>query len=124
MTVRIDHVALGARDPQAAAGWLAELLGLAPPRPEGADDDMFAVRLGDGACLLFAAADPVPFQHMAFRVDAPSFAAIVERLRGRGLAHGNDPEQPDNGLTSDPLGGAGRVYFASPDGHLFEATTP
>lgn len=122
--LRIDHVALGAREPRAAAEWLAEILGLAAPRTEGADDDMFAVDLGDGASLLFATADPVPFQHMAFRVDAEAFAAIVGRLRARGLAHGNDPERPDNGLIEDPLGGAGRVYFASPDGHLFEATAP
>ena len=37
--------------------------------------------------------------------------------------HPNRPAaHPDNGRTDDPLGGPGRVYFVSPDGHLFEVT--
>jgi len=32
----------------------------------------------------------------------------------------NHPEDPENGQLSDPLGGLGRVYFSTPEGHLFE----
>jgi hypothetical protein len=41
---------------------------------------------------------------------------------GRGLTFGNDPENPRNGSTDDPLGGAVRVYFIDDNGHLFEVT--
>lgn len=47
---------------------------------------------------------------------------MVDRLDARGVAYGNDPAAPDNGLVTDPLGSEGRVYFTSPDGHLFEVT--
>jgi len=47
---------------------------------------------------------------------------VVERLRGLNVPFGNGPEAIDNGLTHDPLGSEGRVYFTSPDGHLFEVT--
>jgi hypothetical protein len=48
--------------------------------------------------------------------------AIVDRLRGRGISFGNDPEESTNGATVDPLGGKGRVYFRSPDDHFLEVT--
>jgi catechol 2,3-dioxygenase-like lactoylglutathione lyase family enzyme len=119
--MRIDHVALPARDPEASAWFLTHILGVAPPRPEGPDGDMFSVPL-DGADVLFVAADAVEAHHMAFNTSEAEFIAVVERLRARGLPFGNDPEQPRNGRVDDPLGGAGRVYFSDPDGHLFEVT--
>lgn len=120
--LRIDHIGIGSRDPQSAAASLATILGAPPPTVDGADDDMFRVDLDDGAFLLFAAADPVHAEHVAFRVPEARFAAVVERLRARGIPFGNDPEAPTNGATSDPLGGGGRVYFATEEGHLFEVT--
>jgi hypothetical protein len=59
---------------------------------------------------------------VAFAVSAAEFTPIVERLRQRGAAFGNDPEDPTNGHTEDVLGSQGRVYFRSPDGHLLEVT--
>jgi catechol 2,3-dioxygenase-like lactoylglutathione lyase family enzyme len=45
----------------------------------------------------------------------------VKRLRAKGVAFGNDPEDSTNGQTTDPHGGGrGRVYFLDPDRHLFE----
>jgi catechol 2,3-dioxygenase-like lactoylglutathione lyase family enzyme len=44
------------------------------------------------------------------------------RLRSLGVPFGNQPEEPHNGRTDDPLGGAGRVYFVDENGHLFEVT--
>jgi catechol 2,3-dioxygenase-like lactoylglutathione lyase family enzyme len=123
MPPTIDHLALPARDPGAAARFLAEVLGLEPPMPDGPDGDMINLRLGPGAPdILFVEAATVAPQHVAFRVDRPELDAAVALLTERGIRFGNDPEHVDNGETSDPLGGAGRVYFVDPDGHLFELT--
>ena len=118
----IDHVAVPSRDPERAAALLARILGDAPVGPEGPDGDMFGVGL-DGCRVLFAAAaGAVAPHHLAFRVAGDAWPGVIEQLGGAGLAYGNDPEHPDNGRTDDPLGSPGRVYFVSPDGHLFEVT--
>jgi len=118
--IEIDHLGITARDARASARALAGILGAGEPVADGADDDMYRVDLDHGASILFSSVETVLAAHVAFRVDASRFAAIVERLRERGVPFGNDPEDPRNGATTDPLGGAGRVYFQSEDGHLFE----
>jgi catechol 2,3-dioxygenase-like lactoylglutathione lyase family enzyme len=118
--ITLDHIAIASRDAAASARFLADILGIAPAKPDGADGDMFNLAIGESTCLLFSTAEAVAAQHMAFRVDEATFAEIVDRLRARGVRFGNDPEDVTNGRTDDPLGGRGRVYFLDPDGHLFE----
>ena len=120
--LRLDHVGLAAHDARTSAQTLATILGAPAPTPDGPDDDMFRIDLDHGAFLLFAAAASVDPVHMAFAVDAARFSEIVTRLGERGIAYGNDPEDPRNGRTDDPLGGHGRVYFVDANGHLFEVT--
>lgn len=119
--VAIDHIGLDARDPRRSAEALAEILGVGAPSPDGADDDMFRVDLA-GSFLLFAFAAEVKPQHIAFRASTSAFADILARLLARNIPYGNDPEQPDNGRSDDPLGGAGRIYWLDQNLHLFEAT--
>jgi catechol 2,3-dioxygenase-like lactoylglutathione lyase family enzyme len=121
MEPTIDHVALPAHNAETAARWLARILGVDRPEPAGPDGDMFDVALG-GCSVLFVESDPVHGHHLAFRVSHADFEAVVDRLRVDGIPFGNDPEEPQNGQTSDPLGGLGRVYFTSIDSHLFEVT--
>jgi catechol 2,3-dioxygenase-like lactoylglutathione lyase family enzyme len=66
----------------------------------------------------------IALDHLALpaRVDEPAFHAVVARLRARGVPFGNDPTDPANARSDDPIGGRGRVYFVDPDGHLFEVT--
>ena len=122
--LRVDHIGIEARDARRAATALAEILAAPAPTPDGADGDMFRVDLEDGSFVLFSAAPrgEVAHAHVAFHVEAARFAEVVARLRGRGAAFGNEPEDSENGRTDDPLGGAGRVYFADEDGHLWEVT--
>jgi catechol 2,3-dioxygenase-like lactoylglutathione lyase family enzyme len=96
MSVVIDHLGLPAANAEAAAQWFADVLFVTEPSVSG--------------------------HHVAFGVSEAEFAAIVDRLRQRGIDFGNDPEEPTNGATADPLGGKGRVYFRSPDDHFLEVT--
>ena len=119
--ITLDHVGVPVRNTAAAASFLAEILGLAPATPEGPEGEMACLAIGESGVLLFCPAESVAGQHIAFRVDPITFAGVVNRLRAKGVAFGNDPEDLTNGQTTDPHGGGqGRVYFLDPDGHLFE----
>jgi catechol 2,3-dioxygenase-like lactoylglutathione lyase family enzyme len=118
--VAIDHIGVLARDVAASGQFVAEILGLPPGARDGPDGEMFRVPIGECGSLLYFPADQVPGQHIAFRVDASDFAGVVDRLRARGVAFGNDPEDQTNMQTSDFLGGHGRVFFLDPSGNLLE----
>jgi catechol 2,3-dioxygenase-like lactoylglutathione lyase family enzyme len=120
MMIALDHVGVPGRDAAASARFLSEILGLSPATPDGPEGEMYCLPIGESGTLLFAPADTVASQHVAFRVDEETFVGVVDRLRARGIVFGNDPEAPTNGQTTDPLGGHGRVYFADPNGHFFE----
>lgn len=120
--LKIDHVGMDARDAAASARALADVLGAGEPAADGADGDMYRIDLEHGAFVLFSPAGDVHPAHVAFRVDAARFAAVVDRLRARRIAFGNRPDDPRNGKTEDELGGGGRVYFVDDNGHLFEVT--
>jgi catechol 2,3-dioxygenase-like lactoylglutathione lyase family enzyme len=117
--IAVDHLAIPARDAAGAARFLGEILGVPPPVVDGPEGDMYCLQVG-AVSLLFSEAATVASQHVAFRVDPATFAAVVERLRARGVKFGNDPADPANGKTADELGGHGRVYFIDGEGHLFE----
>jgi catechol 2,3-dioxygenase-like lactoylglutathione lyase family enzyme len=121
--ITLDHIGISARNAEASARFLSEILGLGPAKPEGPDGDMYCLTIAENVSLLFSTVDATPTQHIAFRVDEMTFAAVVDRLRAKGLSYGNDPEDLANMQTSDPLGGRGRVYFFDPDGHLFEVAS-
>ncbi|HTV20557.1 MAG TPA: VOC family protein [Polyangiaceae bacterium] len=120
--IQIDHIGIPARDARASAQRLAEILGAAAPTTDGADDDMYRVEVGQGAFVLFNPAQQIDLVHVAFRVDEARFEAIVARLRRAGVAFGNEPDDPRNGKTDDPLGGRARIYFSDENRHLFEVT--
>jgi catechol 2,3-dioxygenase-like lactoylglutathione lyase family enzyme len=122
VSVVIDHLGLPATNAEAAAHWFAEILGLRSPVLDGPDGDMYSVALSGEGSVLFVTEPSVPSHHVAFGVGDAEFGAIVDRLRQRGISFGNDPEEPTNGATDDPLGGKGRVYFRSPDDHFLEVT--
>jgi catechol 2,3-dioxygenase-like lactoylglutathione lyase family enzyme len=120
--IQIDHIGVAAHDALASARALAAILGAAEPVVDGPDGDMYRVDLAHGAFLLFNRSRTVSPAHVAFRVEHSRFVEVVTRLRERGWPFGNDPDDPRNGQTDDPLGGAGRVYFVDDNGHLFEVT--
>ena len=123
MSIAIDHVGIPAADPWAAARFLAEILAEGEITPEGPDGEMASLSIGDSSLSYFRLAAHEP-HHIALRVTGPVLAGAAGRLRQRRVPFGNDPGDPANGRTDDPLGGKARIYFHDADGHLFELLVP
>lgn len=121
VSIELDHLIVPARDRRAAAELLARLLGVDGSEP-GAGP-FSPVYVNDGLTLDFDQAEGaiVP-QHFAFRVDDPTFDAIVARLRGAGIACRSTPHGPADGQVNTAHGGR-IVYWSEPDGHVWEALT-
>jgi catechol 2,3-dioxygenase-like lactoylglutathione lyase family enzyme len=108
--IAIDHIAVLARDVAGSARFMAEILGVPPGAPDGPDGEMFRLLISESGSLLYFPADDIPGQHIAFRVDAPTFDAVVGRLRAKGLIFGKKPR-------SGPGRGLGRRYLAGRSSH-------
>lgn len=122
MTVQLNHTIAHAHDPEAAATWLAEVLGLGPPTKYPPFD---VVTLDNGASIDFIAAGDHPIEriHYAFLVSDAEFDEIYGRITERGLEHWADPHKQRPGETNSHDGGRG-VYWELPDGgHLLEIIT-
>lgn len=120
MTVQLNHTIVAARDRDASAAFLADVLGLEPPVRYG---PFMVVQTDNGVSMDFvAAADDVHSQHYAFLVDEADFDAIFGRLQARGLPYWADPHQTRPGEINHGDGGRG-VYFPDPSGHYLEILT-
>src|SRR5688572_6178236 len=120
MTARLNHTIVWCRDNRVSAEFLAEMLGLPPPRTFL---HFQVVELGNGVSLDFMAKDgPVAPQHYAFQVDDAGFDAGLHRIEERGLAYWADPARSKPGEINRHFGGRG-IYFEDPDGHLLELIT-
>lgn len=120
MAVELNHTIVSARDPEASARFLAELLGLAAPTRFGL---FMVVEAANGVSLDFMRADgDIATQHYAFLISEPEFDEIFGRLREQGRSHWADPGKRRPGEINHRDGGRG-VYFEDPDGHLLEIIT-
>lgn len=120
MAVELNHTIVYARDRQASADFLAEVLGLGPPVPFG---PFLVVETANGVNLdVMESGGEVASQHYAFLVGEDDFDAIFGRIRERGLSHWADPGQSQEGEINHHHGGRG-VYFEDPSGHLLEILT-
>jgi catechol 2,3-dioxygenase-like lactoylglutathione lyase family enzyme len=119
MSVVLNHTIVHARDRQASAAFLADILGLAAPTPFG---PFLVVQVDNDVSLDFLQVrDPKP-QHYAFLVGEPDFDAIFGRIRERGLPYWADPHHTQPGEINTNDGGRG-VYWNDPDGHVLEIIT-
>lgn len=120
MTVQLNHTIVNARDPQASARLLAQLLGRAEPFRFG---PFYCVELDNGVTLDYLAEQgTVHAQHYAFLVSETEFDQIYGRIRERGFEHWADPARRQAGRINHNDGGRG-VYWADADGHLLEILT-
>lgn len=122
MAVDLNHHIVHARDADASATFLADVLGLAPPRHWG---PFVAVETHNGVGLDYLSTDDPTYlvaNHYAFLVGDDEFDAIFGRIRAAGLKYYADPGCRQEGEINHHFGGRG-VYWQDPDGHLLEIIT-
>ena len=120
MPVQLNHTIVSARDPQASAAALAEILGRAAPVRFG---PFHGVELDNGVTLDFMREDgDIVRQHYAFLVSEEEFDEIFGRIQQHELAYWADPGHARPGKINRNDGGRG-VYWRDPDGHNLEILT-
>ena len=120
MPIQLNHTIVPARDPQASAAFLADILGRGAPVPFG---PFYGVELDNGVTLDFMRVDgDIPWHHYAFIVSEAEFDEIFGRIRERGLPYWADPGHRRPGRINHNDGGRG-VYWEDPDGHNLEIIT-
>ncbi len=88
MGVQLNHTIVPAQDKQASAAFLAEILGLDPPKPFG---PFVCVETNNGVSLDYADGPVSEHHHYAFLVSEEEFDAIFDRVTERGLSYCADP---------------------------------
>lgn len=122
MTIALDHQIVPARDRQAAARRLADVLGV-PWAAQAAAGPFSAVYVSESLTLDFDTHEgALPVLHYCFRVDDAAFDAIVSRLHALGIAMRSSPHGPADQQVNTAHGGR-IVYWSEPDGHVWEALT-
>src|ERR1041385_4519701 len=120
MVVRLNHHIVAARDRDASALFMTEMLGLPPPKVLGGH--FAAVDVGDTSLDFMAVDGEVKSQHYAFLVSEGEFDEVFARIRERKLTYWADPFQKQQGEINHWDDGRG-VYFEDPSGHLLEVLT-
>jgi len=122
VAVELNHHIVHARDPDASARFLSEILGLASPTHFG---PFTVVQTDNGVSLDFIQTDDPTYlvpNHYAFLVGEEDFDAIFSRMEAAGLTYWADPGRSQEGSINHHDGGRG-VYWPDPDDHLMEMIT-
>lgn len=119
MPVTLDHTIVHARDPEATARFLTEILGLPPHRKLA---HFTVVSVGGTSLDFLPAPDPIEPVHFAFKVSEAEFDQIFERIRARNLPYWSDPFHHEPGKINNWDDGRG-LYFNDPNGHNLEILT-
>jgi catechol 2,3-dioxygenase-like lactoylglutathione lyase family enzyme len=119
MTIRLNHTIVSARDKDAAALFLTEILGLSAPVLLG---PFAAVQIGDTSLDYMEADGEIVSQHYAFLVSEAEFDQIFARIRDRRLPYWSDPGRRQRDQINTWDDGRG-LYFDDPNGHLLEIIT-
>ena len=121
MPIELNHTIVPARDPQAAALFLADILGL----PVGPPVAHFTpVTLSNQVTLDYDQSDDFEAHHYAFLLDDEEFDAAFARIQGQGITYYADPGCQREGDIYRSDGGRRGAYFRDPGGHLMEILTP
>ena len=119
MAVGLDHIVIPSRDKVASSRFLAEILGLDPPRASG---HFMALDLANGVTLDYDDREDFHRHHCAFRVGVEDFNGALERLAAVGVTHYADPGHQHAGEINR-MGATAGFYFDDPDGHNMEVFT-
>jgi catechol 2,3-dioxygenase-like lactoylglutathione lyase family enzyme len=120
MAIDFNHTIVWARDSEASATFLSQILGLPAPRRFG---PFLVVTTANDADLDFMNADgEIAPQHYAFLVSESEFDKIFVRVRKRSLPYWADPARTQVNEINHHDGGRG-FYFEDPNGHFLEVIT-
>jgi catechol 2,3-dioxygenase-like lactoylglutathione lyase family enzyme len=120
MAVELNHTIVHAKDKAESAGFVTEILGLAPPKPFY---HFLVVELANGVSLDFLETDEeFNTQHYAFLISEAEFDAIFARITARGVTYWPDPGRSRANEINTNDGGRG-LYFEDPSGNLLEIIT-
>jgi catechol 2,3-dioxygenase-like lactoylglutathione lyase family enzyme len=120
MSPKLNHTIVAARDRNASALFLSDILALEPPLIL---DPFALVKVGDELTLDFMEEHgEIKPQHYAFLVSETEFDQIFSRLKARGLPYWADPGRSKRDQINHWDDGRG-VYFEDPNGHLLEILT-
>ena len=120
MSITLNHLIVPATDRQAAATFLAELLGVAVGPPAG---PFAPVRVNDDLTLDFDDRGAVRPGHYAFLVDDDTFDRALARLEASPSIDFGAGPQGGWDRRINHLGGGRGVYVRDPDGHSYEIFT-
>ncbi|KAB8163357.1 VOC family protein [Streptomyces sp. 3MP-14] len=123
MPVELNHTIVPARDPEASARFLADILGLSVDPPVA---HFTPVTLANEVSLDYDRFDDFAPNHYAFLLGEREFDAALARLRRGGITHYGDPACREAGQVyrSGRTEGRRGTYFHDPEGHLMEILTP
>ena len=117
MAVQLNHTIVPVEDKEASANFLAEILGLDPPKPFG---PFMCLETANGVSLDYDDRGDLERHHYAFLVTEEEFDAIFARVTERGLIYWADPgHQQANRINNHGRG----FYFEDPSGHNMEVLT-
>jgi extradiol dioxygenase family protein len=117
MAVLLNHTIVPAKDKEAGAQFIAEILGLEPPSSFG---PFVCVETANGVSLDYDDRWEVTSHHYAFLVSEEEFDTIFARVQKRGLPYWADPGH----RRPNEINGHGRgFYFEDPSGHNMEVLT-
>jgi len=120
MAVELNHTIVHAKDKQASAAFLTEILGLPAPRPFY---HFLVVELANGVSLDFLETDEAfNTQHYAFLISEAEFDQSFARIKARGVTYWPDPVRSRPNEINRNDGGRG-LYFEDPSGNLLEIIT-
>jgi catechol 2,3-dioxygenase-like lactoylglutathione lyase family enzyme len=120
MAAELNHTIIWCSDKLRSSTFLADMLGLPPPRPF---HPFMVVDLANRVSVDFMEkTGPVAPQHYAFLVGEDAFAPILARIKASGQPWWADPARTRLQEINHHDGGSG-VYFEDPDGHLLEVIT-
>ena len=115
----LNHIIIPAKDKDASAQFLADILGV---KPEAQWGPFRPVQTSNGVTLDFVDSKDVRTQHYAFLVSDAEFDASFAKIKKAGLQYYADPHKTGPGKINHRWGGRG-VYFDDPNGHLLELIT-
>jgi hypothetical protein len=120
MPIALNHTIVKAKDSQASASFLAEIMGLPSPARFG---HFQIVNTANGVSLDFMeTTEPITPQHYAFLVSETEFDTIFSRIQERNLPYWADPQAKQPAQINRRDGGRG-LYFEDPNGHYLEILT-